>query len=235
MKIAICDDDDVDLKLIQSYCSRYDSDIPVAAFTNGEALRKAYDTDFYDLVFLDIEMEPLDGLELGAQLVRLSPKPIIVFTTQSLNYAVRGYGIAMRYLPKPITYDTFYSVMSLAVEQILPQKISVFSNGVQTFISINEILYFEILQHQLFIHLNGGANICMRGTLSEAISWVPHNVFVQPHKSYYINMEYIDRFDQQTITMINGDIIPVGRSRKGLFQHKLSEYMKGKHMYEHMD
>ncbi len=235
MKIAICDDDADDLKLIQSYCSRYDSDITVATFTSGEALRKAYDTDFYDLVFLDIEMEPLNGLELGAQLVRLSPKPIIVFTTQSLSYAVRGYGIAMRYLPKPITYDTFYAVISLAVEQILPQKISVFSNGVQTFISINEILYFEILRHQLFIHLNSGETICIRVTLSEAINWVPHKVFAQPHKSYYINMEYIDRLDQQNITMINGDVIPIGRSRKGLFQHKLSEYMKEKHMYEHLD
>ena len=232
MKIAICDDDAADLKLMQSYCSRYDSTIPTAAFTSGEALLEAYGKDFYDLVFLDIEMGQLNGLELGA---RLSPKPVIVFTTQSLNYAVRGYGIAMRYLPKPITYDTFSDVMRLAMERILPQKISIFSNGMQMLIPINEIIYFEVLRHQLLIHLSSGENISVRGTLTEAISQVPHSIFAQPHKSYYINMEYVDRFTPQNITMTNGDLIPIGRSRKNDFQHRLSEYIKGKRLYEHMD
>lgn len=235
MKIAICDDDVADLKLMQSYCGRYDSTIPTTAFTSGEALLEAYGKDFYDLVFLDIEMGQLNGLELGARLIRLSPKPVIVFTTQSLNYAVRGYGIAMRYLPKPITYDTFSDVMKLAMEQILPQKISIFSNGTQMFMSINEIMYFEVLRHQLLIHLSSRENISIRGTLTEAISQVPHSIFAQPHKSYYINMEYVDHLTQQNITMTNGDLIPIGRSRKSDFHHRLSEYIKGKRLYEHMD
>ena len=225
MKIAICDDDAADLKLMQSYCARYDPTIPTTAFTSGEALLEAYGKDFYDLVFLDIEMGQLNGLELGARLIRLSPKPVIVFTTQSLNYAVRGYGIAMRYLPKPITYDTFSDIMALAI----------FSNGTQMFIPINEIMYFEVLRHQLLIHLSSGENISVRGTLTEAISQVPHSIFAQPHKSYYINMEYVDRFTPQNITMTNGDLIPIGRSRKNDFQHRLSEYIKGKRLYEHMD
>lgn len=235
MKIAICDDDAADLKLMQSYCARYDPTIPTTAFTSGEALLEAYGKDFYDLVFLDIEMGQLNGLELGARLIRLSPKPVIVFTTQSLNYAVRGYGIAMRYLPKPITYDTFSDVMRLAMERILPQKISIFSNGMQMLIPINEIMYFEVLRHQLLIHLNNGENISVRSTLTEAISQVPHSIFAQPHKSYYINMEYVDRLTQQNITMTNGDLIPIGRSRKNDFQHRLSEYIKGTRLYEHMD
>ena len=52
MKIAICDDDAADLKLMQSYCARYDPTIPTTAFTSGEALLEAYGKDFYDLVFL---------------------------------------------------------------------------------------------------------------------------------------------------------------------------------------
>ncbi len=103
------------------------------------------------------------------------------------------------------------------------------------FIPINEIMYFEVLRHQLLIHLNNGENISVRSTLTEAISQVPHSIFAQPHKSYYINMEYVDRLTQQNITMTNGDLIPIGRSRKNDFQHRLSEYIKGKRLYEHMD
>lgn len=180
-------------------------------------------------------MGQVNGLEVGARLIQLSPKPVIVFTTQSVSYAVRGYGIAMRYLPKPITYDTFSEIMRLAIERILPQKISIFSNGVQRLIPVNEILYFEVLRHQLLVHLKDGESISMRGTLTEAISQGPHNAFAQPHKSYYINMEYVDRLTQQDIIMTNGDLIPIGRSKKDHFQLWLSEYIKGNHLHEHMD
>lgn len=235
MKIAICDDEAADLRLIQSYCAQYDPQIPTAAFYSGEALLEAYKSDFYDLVFLDIEMGQMNGLEVGTRLINMPQKPVIVFTTQSLNYAVRGYGIAMRYLPKPITYDMFSAVMELALERILPEKISVLSNGEQVLIQISEILYFEILRHQLFVHLRSGEKISVRGTLTEIISQVSHRSFVQPHKSFYINMEYVDRLTQQNIKMTNGDLIPIGRSKKDNFQLRLSEYVKENHLYEHLD
>lgn len=203
-------------------------------FQSGEALLEAYKSSFYDLVFLDIEMGQMNGLEVGGKLINMPQKPVIVFTTHSLNYAVRGYGIAMRYLPKPITYDVFSNVMELALERILPKKISVLSNGEQVFIPISEILYFEILRHQLFVHLNSGEKLSMRGTLTELISQVSQRTFVQPHKSYYINMEYVDRLTKQNIVMTNGDLIPIGRSKKDYFQLRLSEYVKGNHLYEHL-
>lgn len=234
MKIAICDDETEDLKIIQSYCSKYNPTIPTGVFQSGEALLEAYKSSFYDLVFLDIEMGQMNGLEVGGKLINMPQKPVIVFTTHSLNYAVRGYGIAMRYLPKPITYDVFSNVMELALERILPKKISVLSNGEQVFIPISEILYFEILRHQLFVHLNSGEKLSMRGTLTELISQVSQRTFVQPHKSYYINMEYVDRLTKQNIVMTNGDLIPIGRSKKDYFQLRLSEYVKGNHLYEHL-
>lgn len=235
MKIAICDDETEDLKIIQSYCSKYNPTIPTGVFQSGEALLEAYKSSFYDLVFLDIEMGQMNGLEVGGKFINMPQKPVIVFTTHSLNYAVRGYGIAMRYLPKPITYDVFSNVMELALERILPKKISVLSNGEQVFIPISEILYFEILRHQLFVHLNSGEKLSMRGTLTELISQVSQRTFVQPHKSYYINMEYVDRLTKQNIVMTNGDLIPIGRSKKDYFQLRLSEYVKGNHLYEHLD
>lgn len=235
MKIAICDDETEDLKIIQSYCSKYNPTIPTGVFQSGEALLEAYKSSFYDLVFLDIEMGQMNGLEVGGKLINMPQKPVIVFTTHSLNYAVRGYGIAMRYLPKPITYDVFSNVMELALERILPKKISVLSNGEQVFIPISEILYFEILRRQLFVHLNSGEKLSMRGTLTELISQVSQRTFVQPHKSYYINMEYVDRLTKPNIVMTNGDLIPIGRSKKDYFQLRLSEYVKGNHLYEHLD
>lgn len=124
MKIAICDDESSDLKLINEYCTQYNPEMVTSCFSSGEALLAAYEKDFYDLLFLDIEMGKLNGLEVGAILAKKPIKPVIVFTTQSLNYAVHGYGIAIKYLPKPISYDTFSKTMVLALEQIIPKKLA---------------------------------------------------------------------------------------------------------------
>ena len=103
MRIAICDDEPSDLAIIKQYCMQFDPELSATTFACGEALLNAFKDDYYDLIFLDIEMGKLNGLDVGKQLVKLQPKPVIVFTTHSLNYAVRGYGIALRYLPEPIT------------------------------------------------------------------------------------------------------------------------------------
>lgn len=235
MKIAICDDEVSDLKIIHSYCKKSSPDIPVKEFLSGKDLLAAFDADFYDLVFLDIEMGAPDGLTVGAELTRRAQKPVIIFTTHSLNYAVRGYGIALRYLPKPITYPVFQSTLRIALDTILPQKIWLQARGSQLHVSVAEILYFEVLKHQVTIHLNSGKSLLMRGSLSDIIDRMPHRGFVQPHKSYYINMEYIDYVTGQDIMMTNGDIIPIARGKKEQFLKSLSEYMKGSGLNEYLD
>ena len=235
MKIAICDDERSDLELLKTYCKQFDPELPVSSFLSGEDLIEAFKADFFDLVFLDIEMGKLNGLEVGNQLIQLQPRPVIIFTTQSLNYAVRGYGIALRYLPKPISYETFCHVMRLALERILPYRLSICINGVQRFISITDIVYFEVLRHQLVIHLRNDEELSTRGSLAEMIAQIPIGCLSQPHKSYHINMEYVDKLTRQDIIMTNGDAIPIGRSRKETFQSQLLNYMKGNHLNEYLD
>lgn len=227
MKIAICDDEQLDLNRIHSYCNRYNDSIPVHLFSNGTHLLEAFQSSFFDLVFLDIEMAGPNGLTVGAELVKLTPKPIIVFTTQSLNYAVRGYGIALRYLPKPIDYDTFSGVMRLAIDKILPQKLSITQNGKQLIIPISDILYFEVIRHNVIFHLLNHETISVRGSLIEIKKQLSRNWFVQPHKSYCVNLDHIDHVCRQEITMTNGDCIPIGRNKSEFFQAQLDEYLKG--------
>lgn len=235
MKIAICDDEYADAKLISNYCNQYAADIPALIFTCGEALLRAYQSDYFDLVFLDIELGKMSGLEVGRRLAAMPQRPLVVFTTQSLNYSLHGYGIAMRYLVKPITYDVFSNAIRPALERLMPKKISIFVSGEQILLPINRILYFEVLSHKLFVHLNNGETISTRATLNEIMEQIPNGCFSQPHKSYYVNMEYVDRVAPQNLMMTNGDFIPIGRSKKDNFQFRLSEYIRGSHQYEYLD
>lgn len=227
MRIAICDDEQQDLDHILSYCTNYDPSLHVDTFSRGTELLSAFRHSFYDLVFLDIEMVEPNGLVVGEELIQRKPAPIIVFTTQSLNYAVRGYGIALRYLPKPVDYDTFTGVMRLAAEKILPQKISITYDGETLIIPVSDISYIEVIRHQVIFHFVSRATISVRGSLSEIMAQLPHSYFVQPHKSYCVNLDLIDRVSSQKITMTNGDTIPIGRSKRDDFQDQLNLFIKG--------
>lgn len=227
MNIAICDDEKRDLDRIISYCQRYNEGNALYTFSSGDALLAAFDGLFFDLVFLDIEMAGSDGLTVGARLMERERKPIIIFTTQSLNYAVRGYGIALRYLPKPIEYETFAAVMKMVMDKLLPQKILVTYRGEQRLIPINEISYFEVIRHNVIFHLNNREMISIRASLAEIKEQLSCGCFVQTHKSYCVNMDHIDRMSRSEITLINGECIPIGRNRSESFRLQLQEYLKG--------
>lgn len=227
MKIAICDDEKKDLERIHKYCVSFDPTIATSLFSSGAELLDAFDDDFFDLVFLDIEMAAPNGLAVGAALAKRNPRPIIIFTTQSPNYAVRGYGIALRYLPKPIEYETFVGAVRLAMEKIISQKITICNHGEQIVVSINDISYLEVIHHELIIHLKNRKTISTHKTLSEMQVQLSHHGFSQPHKSYCVNLDHVDRVSRQTVTMTNGELIPIGRSKSERFQAELDLFLRG--------
>ena len=225
MKIAICDDEPADLERLKIYCIQYNKNIPLELFSSGTELLSTYDTDYYDIVLLDIEMPAPDGLSVGKALSEMPHPPVIIFTTNSMNYAIQGYGIALRYLLKPIRYSDFFSVIQLALSKISSQKISVNSRGEQILIPIKDILYVEVQHHDLIIHLCNNNSLETRGSLEWIMSKLEHSTFAQPHKSYCVNLEYIDRMTRQTVTMTNGDIIPISRGKSESFQAQLNAFM----------
>ncbi len=227
MRIAICDDNITDLRIIEEYCNKYNENYEVNLFISGEDLVEAFQEQSFDLVFLDIEMDGLNGLETG-QILRSNPsKPIIIFTTYSGDYAVRGYGIAVRYLIKPISYEEFVSSMTAAMNYIAPKKLCVCDKGMQRFVPVDSIVYLEIFQHSILIYLVTKEKIQIRGTLAELVEQLPTNKFVQPHKSYLINLEHVDRMNKREIIMTNGELIPIGRSKSDSFNELLRKFMRG--------
>lgn len=227
MKIAICDDDRNDLDRIRNYCNDFDASMSVSTFSSGAALLGAFDKDFFDLVFLDIEMAAPNGLTVGASLVRRSQKPIILFTTQSPNYAVRGYGIALRYLTKPIDYETFVGALRLALEKISSQKITVYCSGEQIVLPIHEISYIEVIHHEVVYHLENRKTLSSYGSLGEIQTKLSRYGFSQPHKSYCVNLDHVDRISRQMVTMTNGEVVPIGRSKCESFLSDLNLFLRG--------
>ena len=227
MKIACCDDTKTDLDILVNYCKRYDSEFQICTYSAAKDMLDAYPSVLFDIVFLDIEMAHPNGYEAAVQLSRDPNPPIVIFTTQTLNYAVRGYGLALRYLPKPISYEMFTQALRLAIDQKMPQTISIGTDNKVEVLIVSDINYIEVIRHQVTVHMLSRPSICLRCSFSAILDKLPHRCFVQTHKSYCVNLHSVMRMEQNTMTLIDNTQIPIGRNYKAQLKEHLIEFLKG--------
>lgn len=227
MKIALCDDDIIDLDILVGYCKKYNADFQIFPYNTAKALLAAYPSELFDIIFLDIEMPSPNGYEAAVQLSREQKPPIVIFITQTLTYAVRGYGVAFRYLPKPITYEMFRSVLKLAIEQMMPPTISIVTDSKVEVITISDINFIEVIKHHVTVHLLSKPDVILSCSFSAVLNRLPPEKFVQVHKSYCVNLGSVQRMAQGMLTLDDGTQIPIGRNYKGKIRAMLIDYLKG--------
>lgn len=222
MKIAICDDKKEDAELLFRYCQTCKLPYEITLFSSASELLRASSSDFYDLIFLDIGMPDSDGYKARAQLVKMEPKPLIIFTTYSPEYAYLGYGIAFRCLPKPVMLPNFQQALKEALPYLFPKKLVLSYNGIRKIIPIHEILYIESLSHHIIFHLKGDKCFECKDSMEHMMKILPHPNFFQVHRSFCINLEYIDTLKSSQITMTNGAEIPVSRKKQEELQARFT-------------
>lgn len=226
MKIALLDDNEKDLEYLVSLCKTYDSNYKLFTYSKGRDLLNDCKTKNFDLIFLDIEMEAPNGYEIAKKMTVQGIDSILIFTTKSLDYAICGYGIAFRYLTKPISYQMFSEVMDACLQILNPQKIEIKHNTKNKIIETNSIVYFESLKHNIIFHLNTNQTLETYGTLTDYLNLLDNNVFVQIHKSYCINLQYLTSTQNNLVTLSDSIQLPIGRSKKEHFILKLQHYMR---------
>lgn len=227
MNIAICDDEQQDIDILYNYCKSCKLPYNISTFSTASALLEAFKSQFYDLIFLDIEMDKPNGFEVGSILMGYSPRPIIIFTTNALQYAVRGYGIAFRFLCKPITLTMFQSVVKEALDEILPQRVVITCGSNQKMISINDVIYFESLNRHIIFHFSNKSTLELKDSMENMMSVFPFPAFVQIHRSYCINLNYVDSFTPLAVTMTDGSEIPLSRKKQLIFQERFNNLIRG--------
>lgn len=225
MKIAVCDDDQHDLDLVCSLVRQYDNNFDLTTFISAKELMDSFQSVFFDLVFLDIEMESPNGFEAAEILMAQAEKPLIVFVTNSSEYTLRGYGIAFRYLTKPITYESVKTVLDLALEQIIPQKIVLSPKEQTLLLSISDIYCIEIQNHTIILRTKVG-QFEQRGKLRDIEAQLPSISFAKPHNSYIVNLAEVRSIDSKSLTLTNGDNIPVSQRNRKPFELALFQYVR---------
>lgn len=224
--IAI-DDEPMALEVIERYCEKSGLTDLKASFREPVKAIEYLIREKIDLVFLDINMPDIGGMQL---VQALSPRPMIIFTTAYSHYAVESYNLnAVDYLLKPITFERFLAAVNKASTALAIRNTAKDDNdnifiksGPQTYqVKLDDILYLEKDGNYITVHLKD-KNILIRENMGDIFDLVPAAGFVRVHKSYVIAVKHINLIEVHQVT-INGEKIPIGstyreplRARLGL-------------------
>jgi len=218
IKAIAVDDEPLALDLIGSYCRDLDFVQLDKVFTGTGAALQYLEKNPVDLLFLDINMPAMSGIDFFRS---LKHKPMLIFTTSYSEYALNSYDLgAIDYLLKPFTFERFKKAVDRAYEThnlIFNASISERSKFLTLKadyglikLPVKDILFIEGLDNYLKIHLEGGQPAVVRLTMKTLMEMLTEKEFLRVHRSYIVSVSHIESFRQKVIT-IAGEEIPVGK------------------------
>lgn len=225
ISIAICDDEQEERENIRNMVIQYGAthELTIQEFSSADALIKCTDHT-WDIVLLDIEMQVPTGFEAACILVKRKPKPLIIFVTKSSTYTTRGYGVAFRYLVKPLDPAEFTQAMDSACEEVAANRFSFQIDNTLFSIPFEDIYYLESFGHLAIVHTSD-TEYRIRTSLMELWKQLPQSRIAVPHKSYLVNMAYINKATATEVILINGVRIPISRRKRQEFNETFFRYL----------
>lgn len=233
IRIAVIEDNARDLDQIQSFLSHYQqehgTDCTVNTFRDPMRFLAEYRSD-YDLVFMDIELPPFNGLDIARRLRDMDSVVALVFITNMEQCAINGYEVdALDFVVKPINYYRFSSMMNKALRNIAKRsekELLIRSASRISRLPISQIYYVEIRDHLLIFHSSQG-NLESWGKLSDIERELSEYDFVRCSSSYLVNLRHIVNVDGDTVH-IDGDKLPISQRRRKAFYNSVTNYLSSR-------
>lgn len=225
ISIAICDDEQEERETIRDMVTEYGTnhELTIEEFSNASTLLKRVDRT-WDIILMDIEMQAPTGFDAACILAHQNPKPLVIFITKSNTYTTRGYGVAFRYLMKPIDPIEFTQAMDSAYEEVLANRFSFQIDNNFFAIPFENIYYLESFGHLAIVH-TADTEYRIRASLMDLWKRLPQNRIAVPHKSYLVNMAYINRATATEVVLTNGVRIPISRRKRQEFNEAFFRYL----------
>lgn len=233
MRCIIVDDEPLAIEGMILNIKQIDSLELVGSFSNALDAHKFLKDNDIDLLFLDINMPNLTGLELAK--IILNP-PMIIFTTAYSEYAVESYEVAaVDYLTKPIRFQRFFQAVSKAEEQYklrkktetittnqsLSEYILIKADRRTHRVAVNDIQYIEGLKDYVLVHtLNEKLAVAMN--IKTIYTQLPESHFVRINKSFIVNLNHVNSFDNDFLK-IDSKELPIGLVFRENFYKKIAQ------------
>ena len=220
----IIDDDEIDRLTVVSYVKRFSNLNIVGVFESAENALQILDKQEITVLFLDIDMPSLNGLEFRKKAMNV---PVCIYITAHPEHAVESFEIdTLDFIVKPIKKDRFIQAISRIEDYMeLKQKAQLFESAIggdviyikeghtETKVKLQDIIYLEALKDYTKI-VTTTKKHCVLSTIGNLLKENHFQSFVRIHRSYAVQKNYIDKKMTNELLLNNGTIIPIGRSYK---------------------
>ena len=220
----IIDDDEIDRLMVLSFVKRFDNLNLIGVFENAEEALEVCQNQKIDVLFLDIDMPELNGLEFRKQTMHV---PVCIYITAHPEHAVESFELdTLDFIIKPIKFDRFTQTI-IRIEEYLEikHKAQLFESSIggdtiyikegheQTKVKLHDILYLEGLKDYTLV-ITDKKRHCVLTSIGNLLKEVHFQSFIRVHRSFAVQKQYIKKINSHDLELNNHSIIPLGRSYK---------------------
>ena len=230
VRVALVDDDPEFLQVMSGYAKKAAKESGLACevilFADGSQFVKNYSEQF-DMIFLDVEMPNMDGLNAAKEIRRMDQTACLIFVTSMAKYAINGYEVnALDFMVKPVEYFTFYDKFQKALVYQRSRReryVWLLDEDRESIrIPYSEIYYLEKDRNYIIYHTRNG-EYKERGTMGEREEDFLRCGFAKCSSGCLVNLRYVQRIGKNT-AWVNDIGIPVSRQYRKIFMNELMKY-----------
>ena len=223
VKVAICDDDETVTSrmenILEGYAQEHAVHLDIGVFYNGEELIRYMEKnrETFDILFLDIEMNGINGIETAKGIREMDKKALIVYVTSHDSYALEAYQVhPFHFLVKPLKEEAVCKCFEQAYINIAPEEqyfeFTYKKNGYRKY--VHDIMYFTSSKRVIQIHMADGAILEFYGKLDDVESTLENGKadFWRIHKSILVNSLFIFKKTFSYVELTNGEQLSISKS-----------------------
>ena len=236
IRIAMCDDETMFLQTYQKKVSElfqeHNVDCKIDTYTDTVRFLEHCEKTSYDLIFLDIDMPGLDGIETAKALRKSDKKVKIIYITNYGGFAGYAFGVhAFGYLLKPVKEPDIKRQLKEAREYMEKESerpmAELFTKAGRIRIAVEDIYYFEYTSRMLQVHTREGVYE-QQEKISECLEKMRPYGFAMPHKSFVVNLDQVRGIRGYDITLMDGSIVPLSQKKGKSFREELGLFLAGR-------
>ena len=213
---------------VQRYTRQYGIQFEVTMFTDGVEILEDY-RPVYDIIFLDVEMQHLDGMETARRIRELDSDVLLIFITNMAQYAIKGYAVgALDYVLKPVPYFAFSQQLQKAVNQLAKRTrhyLAVSVDGGMRRLDAATIYYIESEGHRVHFYTEDG-DFSAPGALKALEEKLTGRLFARCNSGYLVNLAQVSGVQQNTV-QVGPHELQISRPKRRAFLAALADYIGG--------
>ena len=220
MRIAICDDEMIQLQMLKEYVNEWitmnNYSIEVSGFTSANQLWMLEEnSEKIDIYLLDIQMEGMNGMQLAQKIRAQNERSMIIFVSAVSDYIFDGFNVqALNYLLKPVKKEQLFTCLKKAYQTLQCEEefICLISGKESRRFCVNRISFVESLGHYVDIYY-GDEVVHLKMNLSQLEELLSGYKFMKPHRSFLVNLAHVTSIRKKEIIMDNKQLIPIARGK----------------------